>query len=43
MLQTLLTVLLLVVGFLAGLRFRSIRRVAMLLAVLWVAVMVTNL
>jgi energy-coupling factor transporter transmembrane protein EcfT len=42
MLQTLLTVLLLVVGFLAGLRFRSIRRVAMPLGVLWVAVTVTN-
>ena len=42
MLQTLLTVLLLVAGFGAGLRFRSVRRVAVSLGVLWVVVMVTN-
>jgi energy-coupling factor transporter transmembrane protein EcfT len=42
MLQTLLTVLLLVAGFVAGLRYRSVRRVAAPLAVLWAAVMVTN-
>jgi hypothetical protein len=34
MLQTLLTVLLLVAGFVAGLRLRSVRRVAVPLAVL---------
>jgi energy-coupling factor transporter transmembrane protein EcfT len=42
MLQTLLTVLLLAAGFVAGLRFRSVRRVAVPLGVLWVAVMATN-
>jgi hypothetical protein len=42
MLQTLLTVLLLVAGLVAGLQFRSVRRVALPLGVLWVAVMVTN-
>jgi hypothetical protein len=41
-LQTLLTVLLLVAGFLAGFRFRSVRRVAVPLGGLVVAVMVTN-
>jgi hypothetical protein len=42
MLQTLLTVLLLTTGFLAGLLSRSVRRVAVPLAGLTAAVMVVN-
>jgi hypothetical protein len=42
MLQTLLTVLLLATGFLAGLLSRSVRRVAVPLAGLTAAVMVVN-
>ena len=42
MLQTLLTVLLLVAGLVAGLRFRVVRRVAVPLGVRWGVVMVSK-